>query len=212
MVQHMYFLRAVGAIIKAVVYLIVGTIALASIIALATAGHVWATARADDRSPADTIFVLGAAQYDGRPSKWLAARLDHAADLYDQGTAPVIVTVGGKKSGDRFTEAEAGKNYLIEQRGIPASAVVSIDQGADTLESAEAFEQVARQNDWHTSVIVTDPPHTLRATKMVEEHGVDAWGSPTRQGPSVQSRAAQFSSIIHETGGLLYYQVMEREL
>ena len=175
-----------------------------------TAFQVWHFARSDDRRPADTIFVLGAAQYAGNPTNWFASRLNHAAELYEQGVAPTIVTVGGKVEGDLYTEAAAGKNYLVENFDIPESAVVPVEEGADTLKSAEAFAQVADDNGWRTSVVVTDPAHSLRATRMVRDQGLDAWASPTRQGPSVFTRKSQANSILHETLGMLYYEVVEK--
>ena len=175
-----------------------------------TAFQVWHFARSDDRRPADTIFVLGAAQYDGNPSNWFASRLNHAAKLYEEGVAPTIVTVGGKAEGDEFTEAESGKNYLVENFDIPESAVVSVAEGADTLASAKAFAEVAKENGWQSSVVVTDPAHSLRATRMVRDQGMNAWASPTRQGPSVFTRSSQFNSILHETLGMLYYEAFEK--
>lgn len=201
----------VSFLTRSVVYLILGTVLVAAVIAGATAVHVWAFARQDSHPVSDTIFVLGAAQYDGEPSNWLKSRLDQAASLYEQGVAPTIVTVGGSQEGDRFTEAQAGKNYLVNQLNVPEDAVVEINTGVDTLTSAEAFKQTADENGWSSSVVVTDPAHSLRATKMVEDQGLKAEGSPTRQGPSVASRSNQFSSILHETGGLLFYEGVERE-
>src|SRR3954467_6806850 len=99
-----------------------------------TALAIWWTARHDSRPSADAIVVLGSAQYNGRPSSIFEARLEHARKLYDQGLAPVVVTVGGRKSGDQFTEADAGRDYLA-QEGIPAKALLAVPQGVDTLES-----------------------------------------------------------------------------
>ena len=175
-----------------------------------TAFQIWHFARADDRRAADTIFVLGAAQYAGTPSNWFASRLNHAAELYKQGVAPTIVTVGGKAAGDEYTEAASGKNYLVENFDIPESAVVSVEEGTDTLDSAKAFAQVAQDHGWQTSVVVTDPAHSLRATRMVRDQGMGAWASPTRQGPSVFTRKSQVNSILHETFGMLYYQAVEK--
>ena len=212
MVQTMRFLsQGIGWIVRSIVYLVFGTLLVAALIATATAAHVWYFARQDNHDHANTIFVLGAAQYDGRPSEWLAARLQHAADLYEEGVAPTIVTVGGKREGDRFTEAQAGKDYLVNTLDVPSNAVVEVNEGVDTLTSAEAFATMARDNGWTSAVVVTDPAHSLRATRMVQDQGIIAWGSPTRQGPSVATRSAQFNSILHETGGMLYYEVIERE-
>ena len=201
----------VSFLYRSFVYVVIGTVLVAAVIATATAAHVWAYARQDAHPASDTIFVLGAAQYDGEPSKWLQARLDQAADLYEEGVAPTIVTVGGSQDGDRYTEAQAGKMYLVDERGVPSDAVVELNTGVDTLTSAEAFGQLAQESGWQSSVVVTDPGHSLRATRMVEDQGITAEGSPTRQGPSVSSRAAQVSSILHETGGLLFYEGVERE-
>lgn len=204
-IGHMIF--AAGSILwRSVVYVIMGTVLMAMLLAGATAAHVAVYAREDNRPSSDTILVLGAAQYDGRPSNWLAARLDHAADLYESGVAPTIVTVGGSKPGDRFTEAEAGKNYLIDKRGIPEGDIIAIGEGVDTLTSAYAFKNMSDTYGWSTSVVVTDPAHSLRATEMVRDQGIDASGSPTRTGPQVD-----FNRYLHETGGLIYYEGVESE-
>lgn len=188
--------------------MVVGTVVIAIVLTLATAAHVWAYARQDDRTQADTILVLGAAQYNGTPSQWFAARLDHAVDLYEEGVSGHITTIGGKLEGDVYTEAEAGADYLREQ-GVPDEAITEINEGADTLGSAEAFAPVAEENGWDRVLVVTDPNHSLRATSMVGDQGVDAHASPTRQGPAVSSRKEQLDAIIHETGGLMYYRATE---
>lgn len=198
--------RAAGAGVRGLLYMITGTVVIALVIALVTAGHVWAYARQDHRGDADTILVLGAAQYNGTPSKWFAARLDHAADLYDAGVAPRIVTVGGKLEGDAYTEAQAGAMYL-EDKGVPAADITAVGEGNDTLESAVAFGDTAEDKGWGSSVVVTDPAHSLRATEMVRDQGLSAHASPTRTGPAVSGRDSQIDSILHETGGLLYYRV-----
>ncbi|MDN5582214.1 MAG: YdcF family protein [Corynebacterium sp.] len=200
--------RTAGAGIRGLIYMVVGTVVIAIVLTLATAAHVWAYARQDDRTQADTILVLGAAQYNGTPSQWFAARLDHAVDLYEEGVSAHITTIGGKLEGDVYTEAEAGADYLREQ-GVPDEAITEINEGADTLGSAEAFAPVAEENGWDRVLVVTDPNHSLRATSMVGDQGVDAHASPTRQGPAVSSRKEQLDAIIHETGGLMYYRATE---
>lgn len=202
-----YGIVATGSFLwRSVVYIIMGSIFIAMLLAGATAAHVAVYSKEDNRPESDTILVLGAAQYDGRPSNWLAARLDHAAELYKQGVAPTIATVGGSKPGDRFTEAEAGKNYLIVEHGVPESDIIAIGEGVDTLTSAEAFQRMAQTHGWASSVIVTDPAHSLRATEMVRNQGIAAAGSPTRTGPT-----SDWNRYAHETGGLLYYKGVESE-
>ncbi len=99
--------------------------------------QVWSTGRGDYDGPADAIVVMGAAQYDGRPSPQLAARLDHVIELWPQGLAPLVVVTGGKRSGDRFTEAQASASYL-EARGVPADDIVLEDQGTNSYDSLDA--------------------------------------------------------------------------
>lgn len=172
---------------------------------LGVAFSVWKVARQTENRQADTIVVLGAAQYDGQPSSIFQWRLQHALDLWRDGYAETIVTVGGNQAGDIFTEASAGKKWLVEQGGVPDTAVVAVEQGTNTLSSAEALAGVYADHDWNDAIVVTDPPHTLRAMTMIEDQGITVYGSPVRAGPAVQSRKTQFEYIVRETGAMLYY-------
>ncbi len=144
--------------------------------------QVWWTGRADHAHPADAIVVLGAAQYDGRPSPQLAARLDHTAELYARGVAPVVVVTGGKQPGDRYTEAAASALYLIAA-GVPADAIVQEDRGRSTWQSLAGVAEILTARDGHSVVIVTDPYHSLRSRLIAAELGLQATTSPTRTSP-----------------------------
>jgi len=185
---------------------ITGVVLMAALVVGGTGFRVWQVARTDDRSTADIVVVLGAAQYDGRPSSILQARLDHAGRLYRQAVAPVVVTVGGRRTGDNFTEAEAGRRYLV-QAGLPAAAVVAVEAGADTLTSLQAVAAAAREHGWRSAVIVSDPWHSLRARTMARDAGLAARTSPTRSGPVVQTRQTQARYILRETAAMLYYRL-----
>ena len=189
----------------ALIRLVLGAVLVGALVVGGTVFRVWQVARADDRDSADIVVVLGAAQYDGTPSAVLGSRLDHAARLWRDGIAPVIVTVGGRRAGDTYTEAEAGRNYLMSY-GIPQAAVVPIGEGRDTLESLRAVARRAGLVGWHTAVIVSDPWHSLRARTMADDLGLAAWTSPTRSGPIVQTRAIQARYIIRESAALLHYR------
>ncbi len=179
---------------------------LALVVVLGTAGRVWWFARQDDRRVSDAIVVLGAAQFDGRPSSVFTARLVHARDLWRDDVAPRIITVGGNRAGDRFTEASAGKRWLVDH-GVPAGRVVTVPTGGDTLESVDAVETRMRARGWSTAVVVTDPWHALRTRAMATDQGIDAVMSPTRQGPAVRQRSTQLRYITRETGAYLFYKV-----
>jgi uncharacterized SAM-binding protein YcdF (DUF218 family) len=185
---------------------VLGVILVALFVVGGTAFRVWEVARQDDRQQADAVVVLGAAQYDGQPSSIFAARLKHAAALYDDKLAPRIVTTGGGRAGDAYTEAEAGRRYLIKL-GVPASAVVAVPVGTDTLGSLQAVAAKAAQDGWSRALIVSDPWHSLRARQMARDSGLTAWTSPTRSGPVVQARETQARYIVRETGTMLYYEL-----
>jgi uncharacterized SAM-binding protein YcdF (DUF218 family) len=171
-----------------------------------TAFRVWKVARIDDRGKVDAIVVLGASQFDGRPSSILEARLSHAKDLYDEGVAARIMTVGGGAPGDRFTEGGSGARWLREQ-GVPASAVTAVEEGRNTIDSLEAATPALVAQGVRSIVIVSDPWHSLRSRTIARDLGFVASTSPTRSGPAVRTRATQFRYIIRETGGYLVYKV-----
>ncbi|MFW3169361.1 YdcF family protein [Geodermatophilus sp. CPCC 206100] len=186
---------------------VVGALVIAFFLLVAsTATAIWWTARQDSRPASDAIVVLGSAQYNGVPSSIFEARLEHAIRLYEADVAPVIVTVGGKAAGDQFTEAEAGAAYLADA-GIPADALLPVQQGVDTLESMRAVGTAFQERGWSSAVLVTDPWHAMRAERMAEDAGIAADSSPTRQGPAVQTRATQFRYILRETAAYLLYRV-----
>lgn len=186
--------------------LLIGALAVGALIVGGTAFRVWQVARVDDRRPADVVVVLGAAQYDGNPSSVFAWRLHHAKNLWEAGLAPRIVTTGGGRTGDVYTEAEAGRRYLLEQ-GVPAAAVIAIGEGRDTLGSLRAAADRAEAEGWESALVVSDPWHSLRARTMARDSGLEAWMSPTRSGPVVQTRETQARYIVRETGALLYYRL-----
>jgi uncharacterized SAM-binding protein YcdF (DUF218 family) len=174
---------------------------------LGTAARVWWVARHDSHPRSDAIVVLGASQFDGPPAKVLQLRLDHALELWKDGVAPRIVTVGGGRPGDRFTEAAAGQRYL-QQHG--ATAVVAVPVGKNTLESLKAVDAAFEERHWKTAVIVTDPWHSLRSRRMAQDLGIDAATSPTRSGPAVQTRGTEVRYIARETAAYLYYRIFHR--
>lgn len=144
--------------------------------------QVWWAARHDHARPSEAIIVLGAAQYDGRPTAVFKARLDHAAELYHEGIAPVIVVTGGKQIGDRFTEASSGADYL-HGKGVPDSAILRETTGRSSWESLSASARVLEDRGIDRVVLVSDPFHALRIEAIAGELGLDAVTSPTDSSP-----------------------------
>ncbi|MGA1076766.1 MAG: YdcF family protein [Ilumatobacteraceae bacterium] len=125
-----------------------------------------------DAGPVDAIVVMGAAQYDGRPSPQLAARLDHVVTLWSEGVAPVGVVTGGRRPGDRFTEAEASSRYLVDA-GVPVDSIVEVGAGASTFESVAAARPLMEDLGIGSVAMVTDPYHALRARLILSDAGVE---------------------------------------
>lgn len=136
----------------------------------------------DQRRPVDAIVVMGAAQYDGRPSPQLAARLDHVVELWNEGLAPVVVVTGGKRQGDRFTEAAASARYL-EARGVPASAILEETEAHNSYDSLVGVHELLQAKGLDRVLLVSDPYHSLRIRLTAEELGMEAYVSPTRTSP-----------------------------
>jgi uncharacterized SAM-binding protein YcdF (DUF218 family) len=161
--------------------------------------QVSATGRRDDSGPVDAIVVMGAAQYDGRPSSQLAARLDHVVTLWEQEVASVVVVTGGKQPGDRFTEAEASAAYLTE-RGVPAEAILLESQGRSTYQSLDEAAELLADRELSSVVVVTDPYHSLRTKLIAEEFGLTVSVSPTPT--SVVDGRDEFVRQVKEAGGV----------
>jgi uncharacterized SAM-binding protein YcdF (DUF218 family) len=119
---------------------------------------------------ADAIVVFGAAEYSGRPSPVLKARLDHALDLFHRGLAPVVITTGGAAADPKFSEGGVGKDYLM-RHGVPERSLIAETQGRDTSESAKRVAVIMRANGLHSCIAVSDAYHVFRIRKLLEyEH------------------------------------------
>jgi uncharacterized SAM-binding protein YcdF (DUF218 family) len=170
-----------------------------------TFAQVWMASRHDGATQSDAIVVLGAAQYDGRPSPVLEARLDHAFGLWEQGLAPIIVVTGGKRPGDLFTEATASANYLLE-RGVPDAQILREVQGTNSWESLAAAARILRERGLSEVILVSDPFHALRIGGIADELGLHAHVSPTRTSPI--SSGAQVKQMVRETGAVAVGRVI----
>jgi len=144
--------------------------------------QVWQASRQDDARPAQAIIVLGAAQFDGRPSNVLQARLDHAANLYNRKLAPRIVVTGGGQPGDRFTEAAASAKYL-ESKGIPATAIELETTSTNSRDELAAAARFLHKQGINNVLLVSDGFHAYRIDAIADEVGLNAHVSPTPSSP-----------------------------
>jgi uncharacterized SAM-binding protein YcdF (DUF218 family) len=179
-------------------------IALSVVSALLIAAALWCRwvyvqietyANLDQAAPADAIGVLGAAEYDGRPSPVYRARLDHALELYHRGIAPLLITLGGP-GGDAYTEGTVGEDYLIS-KGVPEEDIIAETESRNTEESARRIAVIARVNGLHRLVIVSDGTHMFRIHAICAAEGLDVLTSP-RSRPAVEDKTLEAERIGHE--------------
>jgi len=131
----------------------------------------------DEEQPADAIIVLGAAEYQGRPSPVLEGRLNHALFLYLKGLAPRVITTGGAGGDPMFTEGTVGRTYLTK-RGVPAEAIVVEGEGESTAQSITAVGEIMSRMGLRSAIVVSDGYHIYRVKKMLEASGIKVYGSP----------------------------------
>jgi uncharacterized SAM-binding protein YcdF (DUF218 family) len=167
---------------RRVVLIVAAVAALFALYVVVTFGQVWYASHQDEARRAEAIVVLGAAQFNGKPSKVLQARLDHAADLYKQGLAPLIVVTGGKQPGDNFTEAEASANYL-SQHGVPGGAIERETTSSNSYDELAATARFLHQRGIDDVVLVSDPFHAYRINAIAHDVGLNAHVSPTPSSP-----------------------------
>ena len=158
--------------------------------------QVWRAAHRDRHPHADAVVVLGAAQYDGRPSPVLQARLQHGLDLYRAGVAPLLVVTGGRQPGDRFTEATSGYNWLRD-RGVPDAAIRKEVQGRNTYESVAAVSRFLRADGMDDVVFVSNDFHAARLVAIADETDLKAHVSPA--GRDLYSGLNELRGLTKET-------------
>jgi uncharacterized SAM-binding protein YcdF (DUF218 family) len=153
-------------------------------------------AQLDEARPADAIAIFGAAEYDGRPSPVFRARLDHGLALYQQGIAPLVITLGGGADEDSHSEGGVGHDYLLAH-GIPESQIIAETESSNTKESAERLALIARANHLQRIVVVSDGTHLFRIHALCGEEGLDVYTSPRPAGKAI-SRWEEIERLWHE--------------
>lgn len=161
--------------------------------------QVWTVGNSDQKRSVDAIVVMGAAQYNGRPSPQLQARLDHVVELWNQGVAPLVVVTGGNQPGDQFTEAGTSAEYLAKH-GVTADAILQENRGRDSWDSLHAVAAILRERGATRVLLVSDPFHSLRIRLIAQQLGLTAYVSPTRTSPV--KGAIAFGKEIKEAAGV----------
>lgn len=154
--------------------------------------------RRDEARFADAIVVLGAAQYDGRPSPVLRARLDHAVELYRADLAPYLILTGGVGVGDTVSEAEVGKRYAM-RAGVPSRRILIEPSGISSDQSMRTVRRLMDGRRLRTALLVSDPFHMLRLHVLAAQLGIRAYSSPTRTSPIRLDSVEEWKHVIRES-------------
>lgn len=167
---------------------------------------IYKQSRTNEAHAADAIVVLGAAQFNGVPSQVFQARLDTAYDLYSQGYAPVIVVTGGRIYGDQYTEAESGRNYLVDL-GVPADAILMENISHNTAASFAGVEKLLKPRGVQTLLIVSDGFHLYRSKMLARDAGFAAYGYASENSPIRPGSATELRYLVRETFGVLAWKL-----
>jgi uncharacterized SAM-binding protein YcdF (DUF218 family) len=159
----------------------------------------------EELHPADAIVVFGAAEYSGRPSPVLRARLDRAYELFKLGLAPVVITTGGSGSDPSFSEGGVGHDYLLH-RGIPERALIAETQGSDTAQSAERVGVILRANGLHSCLAVSDEYHVFRIKVLLEHEGMRVYVAP-RTGSRPKGHWQRMIAVLREAMSYLVWKL-----
>lgn len=166
---------------------------------------VMRTATRDQARPAGAIVVFGAAEYDGRPSPVLRARLDHGFELFNRGMAPLVITTGGAANDPKYTEGGVGRDYLLS-RGIPDLNLIAETQGSDTAASAERIAGIFRANGITDCVAVSDAYHMFRVGQLMRSYGIKVYLSP-RPNSIPRTVGARYYAAMREAFSFLVWKL-----
>ena len=180
------------------VRIVVGLLATVFLLWVLSGLAVLGFASSDNAGPADAIVVLGAAQYDGKPSPVLRARLDHALALWNRRLARRLIVTGGRGEGDTMSEAAVARRYA-RRHGVPDSAILVENQGRTTSESMSSVAWIFESRDLNTAILVSDPSHMFRLWILAHRNGFKPLTSPTRTSPIDPNRRMRWRYIFNES-------------
>ena len=187
--------RRVAAIIRRILTI---TFVTVLVVWLASVSAVLIWSGRDEARPAQAIVVLGAAQYAGKPSPVLRARLDHALDLWNRHLASLLILTGGTGAGDTTSEADVGRNYA-KRHGVPDSAILVENAGRTTSESMRAVAGMLEVRGLQSALLVSDPFHMLRLRILARRYGFTPYTSPTQTSPISPNREERWKYIFSES-------------
>jgi uncharacterized SAM-binding protein YcdF (DUF218 family) len=188
-----------------ILWSIIGLVAGATVSLVIISIRIVREASREEVRPVDTIVVFGAAEYAGRPSPVLRARLDHAFDLFQRGVAPVVITTGGSGEDPNYSEGGVGRDYLM-RRGIPERNLIAETRSSDSAQSAQRVAVIMRANGMHTCMAVSDEYHVFRIKQLLEAEGLQVYVAP-RSGSRPHSPWQRVVAVLRESVSYLLWRL-----
>lgn len=165
---------------------------------IVTIFEIYRTGQKDERRDVSAIVVLGSAEYAGKPSPVFKARLDHGADLYKEGYAPLIIVAGGQDEDEAYSEAGVGKAYLEKQKKIPQEKIIAEEYSLTTIQNISRLKDFAEEEKLESVILVSDPFHMFRAKWLAKKWGIEVYTSPTQTSPISENRWLEFKFVNRE--------------
>jgi len=188
-----------------ILWSVAALLAVAAVCLILISAKIVREASREEVRPVDAIVVFGAAEYAGRPSPVLRARLDHAFDLFQQGVAPVVITTGGSGEDPNYSEGGVGRDYLM-RRGIPERNLIAETQSSDSAQSAQRVAVIMRANGMHTCLAVSDEYHVFRIKRLLEDQGIHVYVAP-RLGSRPHTRWQRAMAVLRESVSYLLWRL-----
>jgi uncharacterized SAM-binding protein YcdF (DUF218 family) len=185
-------------IVEIITRIVTITVATVFVLWLVSVSAVVTWSKRDEARPAQAIVVLGAAQYAGKPSPVLRARLDHALDLWNRHLASLLILTGGTGFGDTTSEAAVGRTY-VRKHGVPDTAIIEENAGRTTSESMRAVAGMLEVRGLQSALLVSDPFHMLRLRILARRFGFTPYTSPTKTSPISPNREESWKYIFSES-------------
>ena len=145
---------------------------------LATSGIILLYAHTDNKEKSDVAIVLGAGTINNEASPVFKERVNHAVELYKEGTVKIIIITGGLGEGSVLDDSEVALQYAVEC-GVPQADLIAEKTSTVTQENLENAAVIMKENGFETAVIISDPLHMARAMLMAKDAGINAVSSPT---------------------------------
>jgi uncharacterized SAM-binding protein YcdF (DUF218 family) len=199
-------IRRLRKIIKYSFWIVLGVIAVGALYGWALYRDIRNLAIEDHAHAADAIVILGAAQYNGRPSPVLKARLDHALELYNRGYVHAVITTGGYGPDPNFSEAHVSTEYLMQQ-GVDAESIITEQGSGTTRDSIRAAVALLQSKGWNSALVVSDGFHMFRVKRMFEDAGVEAYTSPAPDSPIENAPTKRYWYTMREVLLFCVYRV-----